>query len=204
MRRSLLLALVFILYAVNVSADSTIRSLTEDTSPTSDDLVYTVNNPSGTPADRKVTVGNLAKGMSSTNLSDTANIAYENAEANFTDNVIVTGDIRGKINVTAYQDNPHTLAVADCKGQFHLNGDDDAIEYDLPDVEAGLNCCFGTADIVRAITLDPNGSEKILVDGTSAGDGVAIASDAAVGQFICLLGISDTEWLSLGRAGTWD
>lgn len=32
---------------------------TEDTSPTSDDILYSVNDPSGTPADRKVTAGNL-------------------------------------------------------------------------------------------------------------------------------------------------
>lgn len=36
-----------------------IEDLTEDTSPTSDDYMVTVNNPGGTPASRKVTLGNL-------------------------------------------------------------------------------------------------------------------------------------------------
>ena len=40
-------------------ADTKITALTADTSPTSDDLVVTVNDPSGTPANRKVTAGNL-------------------------------------------------------------------------------------------------------------------------------------------------
>lgn len=40
-------------------ADSKITGLTADTSPTTDDLVVTVNDPGGTPANRKVTIANL-------------------------------------------------------------------------------------------------------------------------------------------------
>ena len=40
-------------------ADKKITALTADTTPTSDDLLVTVNNPAGTPANRKVTVGQL-------------------------------------------------------------------------------------------------------------------------------------------------
>ena len=39
-------------------ADAKISALTADTSPTSDDLIPTVNDPAGTPANRKVTLGN--------------------------------------------------------------------------------------------------------------------------------------------------
>lgn len=39
-------------------ADVKISALTADTSPTSDDLIVTVNDPSGTPANRKVTLAN--------------------------------------------------------------------------------------------------------------------------------------------------
>lgn len=38
-----------------------ITELTADTTPTSDDLIATVNDPAGTPANRKVTLGNLMK-----------------------------------------------------------------------------------------------------------------------------------------------
>lgn len=41
-------------------ADSKLADLTADASPTGDDLVYVVNDPGGTPADRKVTLTNLA------------------------------------------------------------------------------------------------------------------------------------------------
>lgn len=40
-------------------ADQKITQLTADTSPTSDDLVVTVTDPAGTPANRKVTLGDL-------------------------------------------------------------------------------------------------------------------------------------------------
>lgn len=39
--------------------DSKLTALTEDTNPTIDDLVYVVNDPDGTPAEKKVTVENL-------------------------------------------------------------------------------------------------------------------------------------------------
>jgi len=38
-----------------------VSAFTEDTSPTSDDLVGTVNDPAGTPVNRKVTRGNFSK-----------------------------------------------------------------------------------------------------------------------------------------------
>src|SRR3989344_7178392 len=40
-------------------ADQKITQLTEDTAPSSDDLVVTVNDPAGTPANRKLTIGNF-------------------------------------------------------------------------------------------------------------------------------------------------
>ena len=40
-------------------ADSKITALTADTAPSSDDLVVTVNDPAGTPANRKVTLANI-------------------------------------------------------------------------------------------------------------------------------------------------
>lgn len=40
-------------------ADAKITQLGADSTPTTDDLVVTVNDPSGTPANKKVTVGDL-------------------------------------------------------------------------------------------------------------------------------------------------
>jgi len=40
-------------------ADQKLTALTADTSPTTDDLLYVVNDPSGTPGSRKVTIANV-------------------------------------------------------------------------------------------------------------------------------------------------
>jgi hypothetical protein len=45
-------------------ADTKLSALTADASPTSDDLVYVVNDPGGTPASRKVTLANIKTLMS--------------------------------------------------------------------------------------------------------------------------------------------
>lgn len=50
-----------------------ISELTADATPTADDLVATVNDPAGTPASRKATVGNLQLGMSAAVLYLAAN-----------------------------------------------------------------------------------------------------------------------------------
>ena len=60
MKRKLTIALILILFCVGtVWGAKKLTDLTEDTSPTSDDLVMTVNDPGGTAANRKVTISNL-------------------------------------------------------------------------------------------------------------------------------------------------
>ncbi len=54
---SVLLSLVF--FTQVWGADTKVSELTEDTTPTVDDLLYSVNDPAGTPASRKVTITNL-------------------------------------------------------------------------------------------------------------------------------------------------
>lgn len=44
-------------------ADKKITDLTEDTSPSAEDLIETVNDPAGTPASKKVQIGNLKKAL---------------------------------------------------------------------------------------------------------------------------------------------
>lgn len=68
-KRTLLITIIclipFICYAVKMT------DFTEDTSPTSDDLIWTTNNPSGTPSDRKVSLGNLLLWIATQDVSPT-------------------------------------------------------------------------------------------------------------------------------------
>jgi hypothetical protein len=58
MKKILILLLVLLTATYLFAADIKITELTEDTSPTSDDLIITVNAPGTSPANRKVTLGN--------------------------------------------------------------------------------------------------------------------------------------------------
>ena len=44
-------------------ADSKLKDLKEDTSPSVDDIVYVVNDPDGSHTDGKITLANLLTGM---------------------------------------------------------------------------------------------------------------------------------------------
>jgi len=70
MKKAILIVLAILLFGFNTAYAGSILDFTEDTAPTSDDMCYVINDPGGTPADRKVTIGNLAKGMSLLYLSD--------------------------------------------------------------------------------------------------------------------------------------
>ena len=65
--KKLILATLLLLLTLPVNA-ANLLDRTEDTTPTADDMMYCVNAPGGTPADRKCTVGNVAKGMTVTNM----------------------------------------------------------------------------------------------------------------------------------------
>jgi hypothetical protein len=70
MKKAILIVLAILLFGFNTAYAGSVLDYTEDTAPTSDDMCYVINDPGGTPADRKVTIGNLAKGMSLLYLSD--------------------------------------------------------------------------------------------------------------------------------------
>ena len=71
------------MFVATVAYAANLLNRDEDTDPTSDDMMYCVNDPGGTPRDRKCTVGNVTKGMTSTDLIDTADLMYD-AEADNT------------------------------------------------------------------------------------------------------------------------
>ena len=103
----------------------------------------------------------------------------------------------------------HTVAAVvltdldSCKNVAHFNNDADVIDFTLPGAEAGLVVMF--YDIGGGvITVDPvDGTDTIYLNGTSVGAGDAIDSPGAVGDFICLMAIDATRWVTVGRSGTW-
>jgi len=59
MKKLLVFISVFSFLSVLNAVDTKVSDLTEDTAPTTDDLLYTVTDPGGTPASRKATIANV-------------------------------------------------------------------------------------------------------------------------------------------------
>ncbi|MBU2249063.1 MAG: hypothetical protein KKD77_20115 [Gammaproteobacteria bacterium] len=113
------------------------------------------------------------------------------------------GIITGLTQVTLDDASTVVLTAADCDNAVRFNNDADAIDYTLPGAAAGLVIMF--YDIGGGvITIDPvDGTDTIYLNGTSVGAGDAIDSQAQVGDFICLMAIDDTRWVTVGRSGVW-
>ena len=75
-------------------ADSKVTALTAIASVAGEDLVFIIDDPSGTPLDRKATITQILTyikaNTASTDLTDTANIAYINAANTFTEDQTIT------------------------------------------------------------------------------------------------------------------
>ncbi len=65
--KKIILSLLFILlFSTSVLCQTQIINMTEDTTPTTDDLLYVINDPLGVPGERKVQIGNLPKAWGTT------------------------------------------------------------------------------------------------------------------------------------------
>jgi hypothetical protein len=141
-------------------ANTKITELTEDTTPTSDDLVVTVNDAGGTPTNKKVTAGNLitkAHSLTDGNVQVASGVLTTSADVNATN--LVAGDIStNTIEITGsltlggdtVTDSVTLDASPVTTGQFTqtLQGADGTIAL-LSDIGAG-----GGGDMMKA-TYDP-------------------------------------------------
>lgn len=113
-------------------ADSKLTALTEDTSPGTDSVIYTIDDPAGSPVDRKVTLSNLFSSLYAslsitlTNKRITVrevDVSYAAAPTYNTDNadIITIDDITG--NITSMTTNASGTPVAGDVLEFILEGD---------------------------------------------------------------------------------
>lgn len=115
----------------------------------------------------------------------------------------VPGIISGMSGITLDTNATIVLTASMCKNMIRYNNDADVIDYTLPAAAIGLVVMF--YDIGGGvITVDPvDATDTIYLDGSSVGAGDAIDSPGVVGNFICLIAIDDTRWVTGGRSGTW-
>ena len=117
--------------------------------------------------------------------------------------VEITGTVSGSSDLTLDTDPTVILDASDCKNKTRYNDDADVVDYTLPAAAKGLVVMF--YDIAGGvITVDPvDGTDTIYLNGTSVGAGDEIDSPGEVGDFICLMAIDATRWITIGRSGTW-
>ena len=149
-------------------ADAKLTALTADTSPTSDDLIYTVTNPGGSPAGRKVTVADAALAM------------WKYAVKPFVVEVVdpsvllVTGDGQGPRFIVPAELNGHNLVTV-------LGAVNTVSSANLPTVQ--IRNVTQAADMLSTrITIDVN--EKNSSTATTAAVIDAANDDVATGDEI--------------------
>jgi hypothetical protein len=115
--------------------------------------------------------------------------------------------IFGKMYVSVETGDPVTVVVGDT-GTMFINGDDDAIEFDLPADPTDLVYCFGNGHVAgtpvaQVITIDPDASDYIIYNGITAAQGEAIVSGGVGMDNICLIGLDASYWKVTGYIGGW-
>jgi len=110
-----------------------------------------------------------------------------------------TGTIQGSIEVDTSGATPY--AISSALGQIVYFDEAGAGEIDLPAASSGAQITIYNTT-ANAITVDPNGSEVIWLNGTAASAGEAIVSNGAAGEIVSL--VSDgTNWYTVSTVGTW-
>jgi hypothetical protein len=110
--------------------------------------------------------------------------------------------ITGSSDITLDTDAAITLLPTDCNNATRINNDADAIDYTLPTAATGLVVIFYDK-AGGVITIDAASGDEICLNGTDLTAGYAIDSPGNAGNFICLMAIDNTHWISLGRSGVW-
>jgi hypothetical protein len=120
-------------------------------------------------------------------------------------NLVTTGTITGGIPSVGTFASPTTssgtysLAAANAWGSMIFYNDTDTLA--LPAAVAGMNVCI-YATSTNLTTIDPNGTDVIVVDGVANAAGDAFTLAAAAGNFVCLLADAANHWVTLGAKGT--
>ena len=129
--------------------------------------------------------------------------------------LLTTGTIRGQVDVVVSVADTDSPAVDEMRGTMHIADNATAandILYTLPEISTigvGASACFydnGGGD--GGITLELDNADEFILDGTAitAGDQIdspGVAGAGTNGDYICVLAIDATYWITLGRSGVW-
>jgi len=114
-----------------------------------------------------------------------------------------SGTLTGLARVNVQSASSITLSSSFMAQDIHYCTNAAGCDVTLPGAAPGLNACFYDGNGGGTVILDAAAGDAINLDGISVGTADAIDSAGNVGDFICLLAIDASTWVTLGRSGTW-
>jgi len=100
-----------------------------------------------------------------------------------------------------YASSPVTVDALQCYGDILTNlGASGDVEFDLPAATIGMEIIFFNL-AAQTITIDPNGTDQIMVLTGSPGD--YLRSDGVIGSYIKLKCLVANQWHKIDIVGTW-
>lgn len=116
---------------------------------------------------------------------------------------LTTGTITGGVDVIATTGTSLAMTADQARGSFHTASNTGVVTFTLPAAASGLSACFYDLDATSIVTVDVQVGDVISLDGVALAAGDSIDSAGARGDFVCLIALDTTNWLTLGRSGTW-
>lgn len=114
----------------------------------------------------------------------------------------ITGTLSGKVGVITKAAN-YTLGTDSANEAYgYLLTMTATGTVTLPAVVVGMSVCVYSTT-AAAVHVDPNASDRIILNGTALDDGDKLSSSSAAGDYICVIGESSSGWLTLGQSGVW-
>ena len=172
-------------------ANQKVTALTEDTDPTSDDLVYVVNAPGGTPGSRKVALSNIHKGalsgvsLTAATVAATDKILGQDADDSDNLKTFTASSIGNAATAWAATSHTHTasqISDSTADGRAILTSADanpftDAQQTKLASVSTGADVTADNVETaIEGVSLSAitgATSDQVLVRDASASNGLA-------------------------------
>ncbi|MBW2417279.1 MAG: hypothetical protein JRH19_01965, partial [Deltaproteobacteria bacterium] len=116
--------------------------------------------------------------------------------------LLTSGTLQGNVKVATLSSS-QTLTTNQVRGDFFMVTA--AASITLPPVDESVTgmsvCVYSTT--AATVSLYPDASDRIVLDGTAAGNGDPVTSAGSAGDFICVLNGSTAGWTTLGGSGVW-
>jgi hypothetical protein len=120
-------------------------------------------------------------------------------------NLVTTGNMMGSVNRVGTFASPitstgtYSLTAANSYNSLIFYNDTDTLA--LPAAVAGMNLCVYVTG-TNLTTIDPNGTDVVVRDGTAQSAGVSFTVAGVAGNYVCVVADAANHWTTMGYKGT--